>query len=83
MEMAFKFFIGQAVEYKPTGHPAGLFKVVRHMPQEDCASDRQYRIKSPREGFERTVNEYDLSPADMREEAYPESVKPPLAGGGR
>ena len=79
--MAFKYFIGQAVEYKPLGRPAGLFKVVRHMPKEDTTSDRKYRIKSLREGFERTVNEVDLSPADITEGAYPEPVKPPRAGG--
>ena len=81
--MAFKFFIGQAVEYKSTGHPPGLFKVVRHLPQEDRTSARKYRIKSMSEAFERTVNECDLSPADMRGGAYPEPVKPPLAGDDR
>jgi len=78
--MAFKFSIGQAVEYRPVGQPAGLFKVVRHMPQEDSTSDRKYRIKSLQEGFERTVNEVDLFPANMSEGAYPEPVKPPRAG---
>jgi hypothetical protein len=79
--MAFKFFVGQAVEYKPLGNPAGLFEVIRHMPEEDSTSDRKYRIKSLKEGFERTVNEGDLSEADLREGAYPEPVKPPRAGG--
>ena len=80
-EMGSKFLIGQAVEYKPLGQPAGLFKVIRHMPQEDNTSDRKYRIKSLREGFERTVNEIDLAPADMADGAYPEPVKLPRAGG--
>jgi hypothetical protein len=79
--MAFKFFIGEAVEYKPMGQPAGLFEVVRHMPQEDSTTHMKYRIKSLREGFERTVNEVDLSKADVTEGAYPEPVKPPRAGG--
>jgi hypothetical protein len=79
--MAFKFSIGHIVECKPAGQPAGLFKIIRHMPQEDNTSDRKYRIKSLKEGFDR--NEADLSPADLREGAYPESAKPPRAGGGR
>ena len=79
--MAFKFSIGQAVEYKPMGHPAGQFEVVRHMPKEDNAPDPKYRIKSLKEGFERTVNEADLSPANMTEGAYPKPAKPPQAGG--
>ena len=81
--MAFKFSVDQAVEYTPRGQPAGLFKVIRHMPQEDNASDRKYAVKSLREGFERIVNEVDLSPADLSEGAYPEPVKPPKAGSHR
>jgi hypothetical protein len=79
IEMAFKFSIGQAVEYKPQGQSAGLFKVIRHMPEEDGASGKKYRIKSLREGFERTVTEYDLGPADLSEGAYPLLVKLPKA----
>ena len=81
--MAFKFAIGEAVEYKPTQQQAGLFKVVRHLPQEDGASDRRYRIKSLKEGFERTVSEFDLQPADLSEGAYPDPEKPPKAGSKR
>ena len=58
--MAFKYSIGQAVEYTPMRQSAGLFEVIRHMPEEDGAGDRKYRIKSLMEGFERTVNEFDL-----------------------
>ena len=78
--MAFKFSVGQAVEYKPQGQSAGLFEVIRHMPEEHGATGRKYRIKSLREGFERTVTEYDLEPADLSEGAYPERGKPPKAG---
>jgi hypothetical protein len=78
--MAFKYSIGQAVEYKPAQQQPGLFKVVRHLPEEDGASDRKYIIKSLKEGFERTVSEYDLQPADLSEGAYPEPVKLPKAG---
>ena len=81
--MAFKYSIGQAVEYTPAQQQPGLFKVVRHLPEEDGASDRKYRIKSLREGFERTVSEYDLQPADLSEGAYPEPVKRPRPSGSR
>ena len=49
--MAFKFSVGQAVEYKPRGLSAGLFEVIRHMPEEDGASGRKYRIKSLRKAL--------------------------------
>jgi hypothetical protein len=78
--MAFKYSIGQAVEYTPMKQSAGLFEVIRHMPEEDGAGARKYRIKSLKEGFERTVNEFDLQPADLSEGAYPERVKRPKAG---
>lgn len=78
--MAFKFSVGQAVEYRPQGQSAGLFAVIRHMPEEHGATGRKYRIKSLREGFERTVTEYDLVPADLTEGAYPAPVKQPKAG---
>jgi hypothetical protein len=61
--MSFKFSIGQAVEYKPMGQSIGLFKVMRHMPEEDHAMARKYLIKSLSEGFERVVHEFDLEPA--------------------
>jgi hypothetical protein len=81
--MAFKYSVGQAVEYRPAQEAPGLFKVIRQMPEEDGASDRKYRIKSLKEGFERTVSEYDLQPADLTEGAYPEVLKPPKAGRSR
>ena len=38
--MSFKFFVGQAVEYTPIGErTAGLYKVIRRMPQEEQAFD--------------------------------------------
>jgi hypothetical protein len=80
MEMAFKFSVGQAVEYKPLGNPAGLFKVIQRMPKEDNTTDQKYRIKSLQEGFERTVAEVDLSPADMAEGAYQERTPPGARG---
>lgn len=58
--MSFKFNVGQAVEYKPSGGVVGLYTVVRQMPQEFRAFDLKYRIKSEREGFERNVLECDL-----------------------
>ena len=76
---AFKFPVGQAVEYRPAQEAPGLFEVTQHLPEEDGASDRKYRIKSLKEGFERVVSEYHLQPADLSEGAYPEVVKPPRA----
>jgi len=68
--MAFKFSLGQAVEYKPMGRSVGLFKVLRHMPQEDHALAPKYLIKSLTEGFERIVHEFDLEPSDGDESKY-------------
>jgi hypothetical protein len=68
--MSFKFAVGQAVEYKPTGGKVGLFRVVRQMPEEFRAIDRVYRIKSDSEGFERNVLECDLSELVNAEAAY-------------
>jgi hypothetical protein len=62
--MAFKFDMGQSVEYKPVGGKIGLFQVTRQMPEEFRAVDRKYRIKGSGEGFERSVLECDLSPAN-------------------
>jgi hypothetical protein len=56
--MSFKFFVGQAVEYTPVGEKAaGLYKVVRQMPEEEQAFDLRYRIKSEAEAYERNVLE--------------------------
>jgi hypothetical protein len=79
--MAYKFSVGQAVEYKPIGAPVGCFKVVRQMPEEFQAIDRKYRIKSTQEGFERNVLECDLSPSIIPEEQYGPS-KPLRRSGG-
>jgi len=78
--MAFKFSLGQAVEYKPMGRTAGLFSVIRYMPEEHGASDRKYRIKSLQEGFERTVYEFELQPADLTDGAYSVPAKPERRG---
>jgi len=52
--MSFKFFVGQAVEYTPIGErTAGLYKIIRRMPQEEQAFDLRYRIKSEAEAYER------------------------------
>jgi hypothetical protein len=61
--MTFKFSVGQAVEYKPTGRQVALFTVIRQMPEEFRAVDHAYRIKSEQEGFERNVLECDLRSA--------------------
>ena len=58
--MSFKFGVGQAVDYKPPGERAGHFMVVRQMPEEPPAVERNYHIKSDQEGFQRSVLEHDL-----------------------
>ena len=63
--MKFKYQVGQSVEYKPIGRGVELFNVVRQMPDEHTAVDRRYRIKSEREGFERSVMECDLGASTM------------------
>ena len=68
--MAYKFSVGQTVEYKPIGAKVGYFKVVRQMPEEPQAIDRKCRIKSDQESFERNVLECDLTPSTMPEEQY-------------
>ena len=73
--MAHKFRVGERVSFKPRGQKGGLYKVIRHMPEEFLAIDRKYRIKNDQEGFERTVLECDLSPSVIPEEAY-EPVRP-------
>jgi hypothetical protein len=37
--MAHKFAVGQAVEYKPIGAKVGVFKIVKQMPDEFRAAD--------------------------------------------
>ena len=68
--MAFKFSVGQSVEYKPTGGQVALFTVVRQMPEEFRAIDRKYRIKSDQESFERNVLECDLRRPSGPPETY-------------
>jgi len=60
--MSFKFLVGQAVEYTPVGEKtAGLYKIVRQMPEEEQAFDLKYLIKSEAEAYERNVLECQLS----------------------
>jgi hypothetical protein len=61
--MSFKFLVGETVEYTPLGEKtAGLYKIVRQMPDEDGAPDLRYRIKSESETCERYVPEGMLTP---------------------
>jgi hypothetical protein len=70
--MSFKFSVGQAVEYTPTGEKrAGLYRVVRQMPMEEQAVDLKYRIKSDAEAYERNVLECQLSSDVGAEGEYP------------
>jgi hypothetical protein len=73
--MSFKFFVGQAVEYTPTGEKiAGLYKIMRQMPKEDQAADLRYRIKSDAEDYERNVLECHLSSEVDAEGEYAATV---------
>jgi hypothetical protein len=72
--MAFKFFVGQAVEYWPTGQKtAVLYTVIRQMPTEENAFDLKYLIKSKAEMYERIVHECDLSADVGPEDQYSET----------
>lgn len=51
--------VGASVQYKPQGGPAGLFTIVRRMPN-DPSGERVYRIKSDLEYCERNVLESAL-----------------------
>ncbi len=63
------------MEYKPIGAKVGLYKVLRHLPEEFPEMDWKYRIKSDQEGFERSVLECDLSPSIGPKTSYDE-IKP-------
>ena len=79
--MSFKFFVGQAVEYTPIGErTAGLYKIIRRMPQEEQAFDLRYRIKSEAEAYERNVLECQLS-ADVGAKSEYTTVKPRFSQG--
>ena len=73
--MAHRFRVGDLVSFKAVGRKVGLYKVVRHMPEEFRAADWRYRIKSDQEDFERTVLECDPGPLIIPEEVY-EPFKP-------
>ena len=77
LKMAHRFKVGQLVEYKPIGAKVGLFTILRHLPEELSATDWKYRI-SDGEGFERTVQECDLSPSIVPEASLRRGQPPPL-----
>jgi hypothetical protein len=79
--MAFKYAVGQAVEYQPIGASLALFVVIRQMPEEFQAADRRYCIKSAQEGFERNVMECDLSPSSTPQDRYDPPTRPRRSGG--
>jgi hypothetical protein len=74
--MSFKFFVGQAVEYTPIGDKtAGLYKIMRQMPQEEQAFDLKYLIRSEAEAYDRNVLECQLS-SDVGAEREYANTKP-------
>ena len=81
--MSFKFFVGQEVEYTPIGEKtAGLYKIMRQMPQEEQAFDLKYLIKSEAEAYERNVLECQLSSDVGAASEYP-TTKPRPPHGSR
>jgi hypothetical protein len=81
--MFFKFLVGQAVEYTPIGEKkAGLYKIMRQMPNEEQAVDLSYRIKSETEAYERNVLECHLS-SDVSSETEYATAERPLPQGPR
>ena len=77
--MPFKYFVGQAVEYTPSGEKtAGLYKIMRQMPEEEHAFDLRYLIKSEAEIYERNVPECQLS-CDVAAESHYVMTKPLLS----
>jgi hypothetical protein len=69
--MSFKFLVGEAVEYTPIGEKAaGLYRILRQMPDEDGAPDLRYRIKSESEAHERNVPEGMLTSGVVAEAEY-------------
>ena len=74
--MSFKFLVGEVVEYTPIGEKmAGLYKILRQMPDEDQATDLRYRIKSETESYERNVPE-GLLRSDVGAESEYAAIKP-------
>jgi hypothetical protein len=61
------FEIGESVEYKPLGGSAGVFVVVRRMP-DDLSGETMYRIKSGLEYHERNVLESALTKLAQKSE---------------
>ncbi len=79
--MPFKFFVGQIVEYTPIGEKtAGLYKIVRQMPEEERAFDLRYLIQSKSEAYARNVPECDLS-SDVGPESEYATTQPRLSRG--
>jgi len=57
-----RFKVGQPVEYYPPNGmyaPQGVYQVTAELPVR--AGELQYRIKHPREGYERVAGESDLN----------------------
>jgi hypothetical protein len=67
------FEIGESVEYKPLGGTAGVFIVIRRMP-DDPSGEPVYRIKSGLEYHERNVLESALTKLG----ASPEKPEPSM-----
>jgi hypothetical protein len=62
--MPSKFKVGDAVFIKAAARqnvPGGLYEVIKVLP--DHNGEREYRIKSAQEPFERVARESELNPA--------------------
>jgi len=58
-----KFKVGDAVFFTPAVHqkPGGMYEVIKVLP--DHNGEREYRIKSADEPYERVARESQLNPA--------------------
>ena len=77
-----RFAVGQSVEFLPGwaegNAPPGLYTVVRLLPGEP--HDREYRVRSVRDGHERVARERQLRGADA--DPWPVPPSPPPARHG-
>ena len=61
---AYKFKVGEIVILRPAvsrNSPGGAYEVIRHLPE--TGGEREYRIKSANEAYERVARESELDSA--------------------
>jgi hypothetical protein len=63
---AHKFHVGEIVELEPSVQrwaAGGIYEVTKRLPESETSGEREYRIKSVNEPYERVARESDLSKA--------------------